>query len=192
MQIKESEDGDWENFHGSIARFTYEEGYLYNLRVRISKVKNPPAGGSSLRYEMLEMVSMRRDPALHQFKARPDLYQMHWRLKSYKDADGQSVRVDNNLVVTLEVEEGTGKVSGIAACNNYFGQAEINGNAITIGEIGTTRQTCPEEGAMEMEKTYTTLLSKVVGIQPAKSIFLTFLLSDGGQMLFIPGGQKAQ
>ena len=190
MQIKDSEKGDWKNFYGKIARFRYEEGYFYELRVRISEVADPPAGGSSLRYEMLELVSMRQDPEQRLYKARPDLYEMHWRLKSYTKPDGDVVRVDNNLVVTLEVAEESGQVTGIAACNSYFGQADINGNAITIDKIGTSRQSCPEEGAMEMEQLYIDMLDKVVRIQPAKSVFLTMILSDGAELLFIPGGRK--
>jgi hypothetical protein len=51
--------GKWENFFysDSIEGFNYEPGYIYGLQVKKTEVENPPAGGSSIRYELVKIVS---------------------------------------------------------------------------------------------------------------------------------------
>lgn len=190
LQYKETRDGEWMNMYSPIIGFEHEIGTLYKLKVKVEQLTNVPADASSLRYTLVEVMSKRPDPDAHVYKARPDLYTTRWRLKSYTDANGTTTRIDDELVVTLEIDESNNKVSGLAACNNYFGQATINGSEISIDGIGTTRKMCPNEAAMELENTYTALLSKVTKIQPAKSVFMTMLTSDGEELNFIPSGQK--
>jgi heat shock protein HslJ len=190
LQYKESKDGEWMNMYSPIVGFEHEAGTLYKLKVRVEQLTNVPADASSLRYELVEVMSKRPDPEGHVYKARPDLYTNRWRLKSYTDASGKTTRIDDELVVTMEIDENTNKVSGLAACNNYFGQATVNGSEISIKGIGTTRKMCPDEAAMELENTYTSLLSNVSKIQPAKSVFMTILTSEGEELNFIPSGQK--
>ena len=50
---------DWEYFYyvDSIEGFTYEPGFLYGLIVKKTAVENPPADGSSIRYELVKIVS---------------------------------------------------------------------------------------------------------------------------------------
>ena len=56
-QVKESPDAEWGLFYDQIEGFNWEPGFVYELRVRVSPVDNPPAGGSSLQYELIEEVS---------------------------------------------------------------------------------------------------------------------------------------
>ncbi|HSM63010.1 MAG TPA: heparin lyase I family protein [Gillisia sp.] len=51
--------GNWENFYyyESIEGFTYEPGFVYGLIVKKTVVENPPADGSSIRYELVSIVS---------------------------------------------------------------------------------------------------------------------------------------
>ncbi len=42
---------------GSIEGFDFEEGYECRLLVAVIPVKNPPAGGSSARYKMMQLLS---------------------------------------------------------------------------------------------------------------------------------------
>ena len=56
-QVKETPDGEWQLFYNQIERFEWEPGYEYELLVNVYQVENPPAGGSSLRYELVEVVS---------------------------------------------------------------------------------------------------------------------------------------
>jgi putative lipoprotein len=49
---------------------------------------------------------------------------------------------------TLEFPE-PGKVAGSGSCNRYFGTVTINGSAISISPLGTTRMACAEAVAMQ-------------------------------------------
>jgi putative lipoprotein len=49
---------------------------------------------------------------------------------------------------TLEFPE-PGKVVGSGSCNRFFGSVSIDGNAMTIGPLATTRMACTEAVAMQ-------------------------------------------
>ncbi len=53
---------DWEYFYyeDSIVGFDYEPGYMYDLIVRKIRVEAPPQDGSSIRYELIRVVSKER------------------------------------------------------------------------------------------------------------------------------------
>ena len=46
-----------------------------------------------------------------------------------------------------------GKVAGNGSCNRFFGSAEINGDAIKLSALGSTRMACPEP-VMNQEAKY--------------------------------------
>lgn len=50
---------NWEYFYyvDSIEGFNYEPGFVYALEIKKTKVENPPADGSSIRYELVRIVS---------------------------------------------------------------------------------------------------------------------------------------
>jgi heat shock protein HslJ len=47
LQIRDSKDQPWTNYHGRIVGFRPVPGIEYRLRIKEDTVKNPPAGGSS-------------------------------------------------------------------------------------------------------------------------------------------------
>lgn len=53
---------DWEYFYyeDSIVGFDYEPGYIYDLIVRKIWIEDPPQDGSSIRYELIRVVSKER------------------------------------------------------------------------------------------------------------------------------------
>jgi hypothetical protein len=53
--IKTGTDGEFQNFYGNIEGYNHEPGIRNVLRVKRYTIKNPPADGSSLAYE-LDMV----------------------------------------------------------------------------------------------------------------------------------------
>jgi hypothetical protein len=63
MRVRRAAEGDWELLYQSIEGFTFEEGNAYELRVSRTPVDNPPAGGSSVRYALIEVVSKSAAPA---------------------------------------------------------------------------------------------------------------------------------
>lgn len=56
LQVKTSEDGEWELFYDEIEGFTHAQGTAYVLDVEISEIKDPPADASSLRYRLVRVV----------------------------------------------------------------------------------------------------------------------------------------
>jgi len=56
LQVKTSEDGEWELFYDEIEGFTYVQGTAYVLDVEISEIKDPPADASSLGYRLVRVV----------------------------------------------------------------------------------------------------------------------------------------
>ena len=66
MQCLLVQEGDqigtdgWEFFYTTIDGFAYEEGFLYDLDVKITEIENPPADASSLRYELIKLIEQFR------------------------------------------------------------------------------------------------------------------------------------
>ena len=60
--VKEDPDDEWQYFYDQIEGFEWEPGYTYELRVAVHPVENPPADGSSLRYELIEVVDKAATP----------------------------------------------------------------------------------------------------------------------------------
>jgi Domain of unknown function (DUF4377) len=58
----------WTLFYGTIAGFSYRWGTLYEIRVRVTPVSNPPADGASLNYSLIEVVSARDVPRSETFQ----------------------------------------------------------------------------------------------------------------------------
>ena len=61
-QVQENEfvnENDWQSLCQSIEGFDgiYEEGYIYQISVNKIKIKNPPQDGSSVKYELIEVLS---------------------------------------------------------------------------------------------------------------------------------------
>lgn len=56
-RVKESDEDKWESLYNAIEGFEYELGFVYSIKVKIFQVENPPADGSSLRYEFVELLS---------------------------------------------------------------------------------------------------------------------------------------
>ncbi|WP_231372759.1 DUF4377 domain-containing protein [Aureivirga sp. CE67] len=48
---------NWTKFYNSIDGFDYQSGFIYNLKVKVQQVENPPQDGSSLKYSLLEVKS---------------------------------------------------------------------------------------------------------------------------------------
>ena len=99
-------------------------------------------------------------------------------------------RLGVDQFVTLEVDKASNKVNGLAACNNYFGTAEINGTEFKVRGVGSTRKMCADNALMELESKYLATLDKVVSIKPDRSMMLTLVTVDGIEMRFIPNPKE--
>lgn len=84
-----------------------------------------------------------------------------WFLESYGEP-GNLHEVLEGTQITATFESAESQVRGSAGCNSYFGDYEIKGNKLTIGQVGSTEMYCMEpEGVMEQETEYLKALQTV-------------------------------
>jgi uncharacterized lipoprotein YehR (DUF1307 family) len=58
MQVREQGKNTWSKLvMGSINSFEYVKGHEYKLKVKVTRLANPPADGSLLTYELIEILS---------------------------------------------------------------------------------------------------------------------------------------
>jgi heat shock protein HslJ len=148
MLVKENPEDAYEMFYDRIAGFEYEEGYTYELRVSVETIANPPADASSLRYTLIEQVSV-----------TPSLEGRLWVLVRGLDQEGQLADVLDGTEITAEFREG--RVAGSAGCNQYFGEYTLDGTTLTTSGFGVTMMLCgTPEGVMEQEQATLAALEK--------------------------------
>jgi heat shock protein HslJ len=73
-----------------------------------------------------------------------------------------------------------GKVTGHAGCNGYFGSVIISGEAMSFGNLGSTRKACPEP-AMSQEVQLLTALDSTRGYRLQDGVLV--LLDGAGAAL---------
>ena len=62
MLVKENPADEYMLFYDQIEGFEYEEGYEYELLVKVEQVENPPAGGSSIKWILVQEVGKQPVP----------------------------------------------------------------------------------------------------------------------------------
>ncbi len=65
MQVKRSKNQtNWELFYDNIEGFNYKKGYEYLVVVLETKVNNPPADASSIKYKLIKIISKKKSNAV--------------------------------------------------------------------------------------------------------------------------------
>jgi heat shock protein HslJ len=80
-----------------------------------------------------------------------------WRLTSGRDADGSLPDLGDRQVTLVVDGEQAG---GVSACNHYGGRVEVDGDTVSIGELGGTEMGC-EPAVMDLEQRYLVALGAV-------------------------------
>ena len=152
MLVKESPDEEYTFFYDQIEGFEVEEGFEYELRVQVDPVENPPAGASSLRWILVDMVSktevVSTPPA--PIEGTP------WLLESFLSTNGELENVLPDTLITAEFENE--QISGSTGCNQYFGAYVSEEDTLSVTVIGFTEMYCSPEEVMEQEGQYLTAL----------------------------------
>ncbi len=63
LQYREKPDGPWLNWYSDIEGFNYEEGNLYTIEIKETKITNPPADGSSIKWTLVKELQKEKDAA---------------------------------------------------------------------------------------------------------------------------------
>ena len=110
---------------------------LLDKRVQASGTLSPSHGVERGERWVLVVSSIGELPAATQASSF-NLQGSEWRLE---DLAGTSV-IDN-AEATLTFPE-AGRVAGRGSCNRFFGTAEVSGDLLKLGPLGSTRMSCPE------------------------------------------------
>ena len=155
LQVKENPQDEYSNFYGQIEGFDYQEGYEYVITVKEESIEDPPAGGSSIRWVLVEEVSR---TAVESAQSAPELEQTPWVLASYRSESGDL----EGVLPGTEVMAGfnNGQITGNAGCNNYFASYQLEETALRVSEIGMTEMYCADpENIMAQEIAYLNALA---------------------------------
>ncbi len=60
LLVRQPTSPSWEVFYDNISGFNYQSGFDYELVVRVTPVRNPPADGSSLSFRLVQQVRKTR------------------------------------------------------------------------------------------------------------------------------------
>jgi len=152
MLVKESPEDDWTYFYDQIEGFDYEPGYTYELIVTETKVENPAADASSVKYKLKEIISkVATDQNTELMK--------EWKVLKLKGLE------QITSAPTLLFHEKDSRLSGFAGCNNYFSTYAISGAEIKFDKTGSTRKLCPD---MSVEDIFFKLLPEVARFEVVK------------------------
>ena len=82
------------------------------------------------------------EPSPAESAATTGLERRPWTLVSYINAQAQTVdaAAESPAVVTFQ----DGSVGGTSGCNSFFGSYTLDGDKISIGQMGSTMMACPE------------------------------------------------
>lgn len=173
MLVKESLEEDWTYFYDRISGFDYEEGFSYELRVKVEKVANPPADASSLKYILAEVVA--KTPTEFSTPQGNDL------IGTWKVIQMDGIESLKNFPTFVFADE-ENRVSGYAGCNNYFASYNLNGSEITFGDAGSTRKMCAD---MSVEDAFLKKMNQIAYYKLVKSELHLFDAKDKLIMLAI-------
>jgi heat shock protein HslJ len=172
LQYRYKTSQPWLLLHGQIQGFNYEAGNMYKLKIRETKVKNPPADGSSIKRTLVKVLS--KEPMMSIALPHESISEK-WVIGSiFKSGQKQDVSTKNFL---LHFNEETQSVSG-KVCNSFRGSLSTQkGNRITIGQLMSTKMLCSD---IDFEN------SIMASLQSANSYGFngdTLLLSQDGNVL---------
>lgn len=93
------------------------------------------------------------------------------------ELDGQPVPEPARMTIGFAAD---GRLSGIAACNRYFGEYALSGEGLRLSPLGATKMAC-EPGAMEAERRFIDAAGRVDGFAIAED--RTLVLHAGERVL---------
>lgn len=131
----DSISGNWNYFYSSIENFNYEEGYTYQVKVKVDTLEanQTPADASNIQYTLTEVLSKTFDP-----KTRLNDI---WALETIL---GKTVELNENQErPRLEVSLSDKRIAGFNGCNNVTGSiVELTEEAFRVESVTTTEKAC--------------------------------------------------
>jgi heat shock protein HslJ len=178
-QVKFEEGDEWQLLYNDIEGFEFQPGIESELLVNKITVENPPADGSSIRYELVQIVSQ-SETQTAEMENLDFLLNTNWDLVTM---NGEAP-IDG-AVPTLSFEDES--VNGTTGCNSYFGSYTLDGTNLSIGQVGQTEMFCEER--MEQEQSYLQMLMSAVSLT-LENETLTIHTSEG-DLVYQPAENQA-
>lgn len=173
MLIKENPEEDWTYFYDRISGFDYEEGFSYELRVKVEKVANPPADASSQKYILAEVVA--------KIPTESGAPQGNELIGTWKVIQMNGMESLANFPTFVFAEE-ENRVAGYAGCNNYFATYDLKGAELSFRNAGSTRKMCAD---MSVEDAFLKKMNEIAYYKMVKSELHLFDAKDKLIMLAI-------
>lgn len=137
---------NWDCLYQEIEGFTFEPGYIYQLKVESFMREGMP------KLKLSEVISKELDPEYNR------IYDL-WALTHLN----QNVLEISANRPTIEINLNTMKIMGKALCNQYFGNiVHYTPKTIQFGTLGGTKMMCPE---MDMETQFLKALKETDSFQ---------------------------
>ncbi len=101
-----------------------------------------------------------------------------WQLTTFVSGEAASSLLAGTQITAVFMQ---GQVNGTAGCNRYFGSYEIDGEAIVLSPLGSTRMACAEE-IMAQESSFLAALPAATAFQiEGEQLTVTY---DAGSLIF--------
>lgn len=104
---------------------------------------------------------------------------VRWVLVSYLSG-GQTVDALEGVEAWVEFA-GAGRLGGMGSCNQFFGEYTVDGNSLTVGEIGSTLMACDPPEIMQQESDFHAALQSAA----------TYAIADGQLTIANAEGETA-
>jgi heat shock protein HslJ len=120
--------------------------------------------------------------------AKDPLAGTEWQLVFYGDPDEPTIVIQSH-VPTISFEEG--QAGGSGSCNSYGGSYTVEGERLQFGEMAWTEMACGEEGVMEQEMAFLSILTAVESFDLADDD-LTLRGPEGNLVFKLPSAPEPQ
>lgn len=176
LMVREDPNAPWQNFYSPIDGFTFEPGYTYTLKVRVTDAPAPvPADASAKKYTLVEVVSKTPAPTL---VPGTTLAGTSWALA---EMNGRPP-VASPKPITMQFNN-EGRVAGAAGCNQYSATYVEDARKLLVGQAMSTKMACTQPGVMEQEAAFLKALASSITFS-RDGDKLQVNTSDGGRLVF--------
>jgi len=169
IKIKEALEDDWTLLNGNIEGFEYKEGSTYKMEVKVTKIKDPVAGGSNLKYKLIKIIYEEISEPTQELSS----FKGVWKVSKLTGIDNLSKSP------TLIIDFDTKKVSGNAGCNSYGTDFSIEGDHLKFGIPNATKMMCTN---IKIEKAFFSCLQNTSQYKLVDGE-LKFYAKDGEELL---------
>lgn len=177
LQIQKGEDFDasnWQLFYDLIEGFEYEPGYIYQIKVNVTKKAEPiPADASSLKYELVKIVSKEMDTRLRLTNI--------WKVIQVGEIENPLSQKSSEALV-FEFNASEMSYSGDLGCNSVRGSIKnLDESNLEFGLGASTKMACMN---MSVENGILQAITNTKAYQIAENQLTLFDESGAVLMLF--------